>query len=89
MNLFIVVGVVTRPLLWDGSMVEDHGASEAGKLPWARTTDCRATENYQRASGTKSRSWTVQNEISGVFGWMTEGAAWRILDSANSSEIKA
>ena len=30
------------------------------------------------------RSWTVQNEMRGVLGRMSAGAAERILDSANS-----
>ena len=34
-------------------------------------------------------SWTVQNEIRGVLGRMSEGAARRVLDSANPREIRA
>ena len=34
------------------------------------------------------RSWTVQNEIRGVLGLVSAGAAGRILDSANPREIK-
>ena len=36
-----------------------------------------------------ARSWTVQNQMGGDLGWMSAGAARRILDSANSSEIGA
>ena len=35
------------------------------------------------------RSWTVQNEMRGVLGRMSVGAARRILDSANIGEIRA
>ena len=35
------------------------------------------------------RSWTVQNEVTGVLERMTTGAARRILDSANPGEIRA
>ena len=35
------------------------------------------------------RSWTVQNEITGVLGRMSTGAAKRIFDSAISREIGA
>ena len=35
------------------------------------------------------RSWTVQNEIRGVLGRVSTGAASRILDSANPKEIRA
>ena len=34
------------------------------------------------------RSWTVQNEIKGVLGRVSAGAAHRILDSANPREIR-
>ena len=48
--------VVTRPLLWDGGMAEDHGAPEAGQLPRAWTKDCRDRVAKERASnGTKER----------------------------------
>ena len=35
------------------------------------------------------RSWTVQNEIRGILGRVSAGAAGRILDSANSKLIRA
>ena len=34
------------------------------------------------------RSWTVQNEMKGVLGRVSAGAAGRILNSANSREIR-
>ena len=34
-------------------------------------------------------SWTVQNEMKGVLGRVSAGAAGRILDSANPREIRA
>ena len=34
------------------------------------------------------RSWTVQIEMRGVLGPVSEGAAGRILDSANPREIR-
>ena len=34
------------------------------------------------------RSWTVQNEMRGVLGPVSTGAAGRILDSANPREIR-
>ena len=39
----------------------------------------RATQRF--------RSWTVQNEMRGVLGWVSASAAEGILDSANSREI--
>ena len=35
------------------------------------------------------RSWTVHNEMRGVLGRVSAGAAGRILDSANPEEIRA
>ena len=40
-------------------------------------------------SAHRVRSWTVQNEIRGVLGRVSAGAEERILDSANSKEIRA
>ena len=34
-------------------------------------------------------NWTVQNEMRGVLGRVSTGAAGRILDSANPKEIRA
>ena len=53
-NLFTVVVVATRPLPRDGSMAEDHGASEAKQFPRAWTRDRKETESRQRESGVKS-----------------------------------
>ena len=35
------------------------------------------------------RSWTVQNEMKGVLGWVFASAARRIFNSANPREIGA
>ena len=63
-------------------MAEDHGAPEAEKLPRLWTRGHKETESRQRV-----RSWTVQNEMRGVLGRVSTGAAGRILDSANLREI--
>ena len=59
-------------------MVEDYKAPEAGQLFRAWIRGRRETKSRQRV-----RSWTVQNEIRGVLGRVSAGAAGRILDSAN------
>ena len=69
-------------------MAEDHRVSGAGQLPKVWTRGRRETESRQRVSGAKSRSWTVQNEMRGVLGRVSAGAAGRILDSANPREIR-
>ena len=63
-------------------MAEDHGAPE-GQRPRVSTRDLRETDSRQRV-----HSWTVQNEMRGVLGRVSAGAAGRILDSANPREIK-
>ena len=63
-------------------MAEDHGAPEAGQLPRVWTRGRREIESRQRV-----RSWTVQNEMRGVLGRVSRGAAGRILSSANPREI--
>ena len=61
-------------------MAEDHGAPEAGQLPRVWTRGRRDRES--------PKSWTVQNEMRGVLGRVSTGAARTILDSANPREIR-
>ena len=75
---------VTRPLPRDGGMAQDHGAPETGKLPEVVKRQRVAKERAAQ----RVRSWTVQNEIRGVLGRVSTGAAGRILDSANPREIR-
>ena len=42
----------------------------------------------KESAAQRVRSWTVQNEIRGVLGRVSAGAAGRILDSANPREIR-
>ena len=63
---------------------EDYGAPEAGQLPRAWTRGRRKTKSRQIASGSKK-----QNEMRGVLGPVSAGAAGRILDSANPRVIRA
>ena len=60
-------------------MAEDHGAPEAGQLP---------RSGPEVVEGQRVRSWTVQNEMRGVLGQVSTGAAGRILDSSNPREIR-
>ena len=68
-------------------MAEDHGAPEAGKLPrvWTRGRRDRESPKSERR---RVRSWTVQNEMRGVLGRVSAGAAGSILDSVNPREIR-
>ena len=70
-------------------MAEDRGAPESVQLPWAWTKGRRETESCQRVSRAKSPCWTVQNEMRGVLGRVSTGAAGRIFDSANPIETRA
>ena len=46
--------LITRPLLRDGGMAEDHRAPEARQLPRVWTRGRTETQSRQRVSGTKS-----------------------------------
>ena len=70
------------PFRRNGAMAEDHETPEAGQLPRAWTRGRKETESRQR-------SWTVQNEMRGVLGRVSAGAARRILDSAYPKEVRA
>ena len=50
----VVVVVVTLLLSRDESIMEDHGAPEAGKLSRVWTRSCRETESPRTVSGAKS-----------------------------------
>ena len=74
-------------------MAKDHGAPEAGKLPRVWTRGCRETESRLRVSewhkvAQRVHRWSVQNEMRGVPGRVSTGAAGRILDSANPRNIR-
>ena len=68
-------------------MAEDHGAPEAGQLPRVWTRGRKETESLH-SERCRVCSWTVQNEMRDVLGRVSTGAARRILDSANPSEIR-
>ena len=53
-SLLLLLLLITRPLLRDGGMAEDHGAPEAGQLPRVWTRGHGETESRQRVSGAKS-----------------------------------
>ena len=63
--------------------MENHRAPEAGQLPRVWTRGRKETQSRQ-----KVRSWTVQNEMRGVLGRVSAGAAGRILISADPREIR-
>ena len=69
-------------------MVEDYGAPETGQLSRAWTRRRRDRESPKSGGRKRVRSWAVQNTMRSDMGRMTVGAAERILDSANSSEIR-
>ena len=58
-----------------------------GKTIRAWTRGRRQRVVKERAAQ-RVRSWTVQNEMRGVLGRASAGAAGRILDSANPREVR-
>ena len=62
-------------------MAGKHGAPEAG-------TRGRREKVAKDRAAKRVCSWTVQNEMRGVLGRVSTGAAGRILDSVNPREIR-
>ena len=80
---------LSRPLPRDGSMPDDHGVPEAGQLHKAGPKVVERQRVAKERAAQRVRSWTVQNEIRGVVGQVSAGAATRILDSANPRKMRA
>ena len=60
-------------------MGEYHGAPEARQLPRAWTRRRTETRVAKVRAVQRARSWTVQNEMRGVLGWVFADAARKIL----------
>ena len=65
--------------------MEDHGALETAKS----SEVVERQRVAKKRAALRVRSWTVQNDMSGVLGQVSAGAAGRIFDSANPREIEA
>ena len=59
-------------------MAEDHGAPETGQLPRARLEVIKRQRVAKERAAQRVRSLTVQNEMKGVQGRVSAGAAGRI-----------
>ena len=69
-------------------MAGNHGVPGAGQLPKTSTNGRRKKMSCKKREARRIRSWTVQNEMRGVLGRVSAGAAGRILNSANSMETR-
>ena len=69
-------------------MAKDHGAPEARQFPRPGPKVVERQRDATERAAQRVRSWTVQNEIRGVLGRVSAGAAGRILDSAKPTEIR-
>ena len=69
-------------------MAEDHGAPEAGQLSGPGPEVIERQIVAKKRAAQRVRSCTVQNEVRGVLGRVSAGAAGRILDSANPREMR-
>ena len=65
-----------------------HGAPEAGKLPGPGREVVGRQRVAKEGAAQRVCSRTVQNEMRGILGRVSVGAARRIFDSANSTEIR-
>ena len=68
-------------------MAEYHGAPQAGQLPGPEVVEKQRIAKDRAAK--RVRSWTVQNEMSGVLERVSAGGAGKTLDSANPRGIRA
>ena len=59
-----------------------------GNSPWSGPEVVERQRVPKERTAQRARSWTVQNEIRGVLGRVSTGAAGRILDSVNPREIR-
>ena len=60
-----------------------------GNSPGPRPEVVERQRVAKERAAQRVRSWTVRNEMRGVLGQVSPGAAGRILDSANPEEIRA
>ena len=56
-------------------MAEDHGAAEPGNLSGPEPKVVERKRVAKERAAQRVRCWTVQNEMRGVLGQMTAGAA--------------
>ena len=70
-------------------MVGNHGARKPGNSPGPGSEVVERQRVAKERAAQRVCSWTVQNEMRGVLGMLSAGAARRILDSANRREIRA
>ena len=59
-----------------------------GNSPWPKPKVVEGQRVLKKLAAQTVRSWTVQNEIRSILEPMTAGAALRILDFGNPSEIR-
>ena len=64
-------------------MAEHYGTPKARNSPGPGSEAVERQRVAKERATQKVRSWTIQNEMRGVLGQVSAGAAGRILDSAN------
>ena len=69
-------------------MAENHGAPEAGQLPRPGSQVVKRQRIAKERAAQNVRNWRVQNEMRGVLGRVSVGAARMILNSANPQQIR-
>ena len=67
-------------------MAENHGPQKPGNSPGPGPEFAERQKIIKERATQRVRSWTVQNEMKGVLGRVSESAARRILDSTNPRE---
>ena len=69
------LGVVICPLPKNEGIAEDYGAQKPSNSSQSRPVVAERQKSTKERAGQIVRSWTVQNEMRCVLGWMSAGAA--------------
>ena len=81
--------LLTDPFRGMGTWQKTMEPQKLGNPPRQGSEVVESHRVAKERAAQRVRSWTVQNEMRGVLGRVSAGAAGRIFDSANSSEGRA
>ena len=70
-------------------MADNHGVQTPGNFSGPGPEVIERHRVAKERAAQRVRRWTAQSEMGGVLGRMSAGAARRILDSANFTEMRA
>ena len=86
---FELLLLLPDPFQWMGTWQKTMEPQKPGNSPGPGPEVVKGQRVAKERAAQRVRSRTVQNEMRGVLGRVSAGAAGRILDSANPKEIRA